>query len=131
MRRLLVVAAVLFAACRGATRAPSGGAAPHASSYELRVGQQTFQTYCAGCHGDTGQGDGFNSFNLDPHPRDLSDPAFQKSKSNRDLEDAVRRGGAGVGLSALMPPWGHTLDQRHIAAVVLYVRSLRRGAIMK
>lgn len=129
MKRLsIVLALLLFASCQRTARSPEAAAPPHASIYEMQIGKQTFQTYCSGCHGDAGQGDGFNAFNLDPHPRDLSDPAFQKSKSNADLEDAIRRGGAGVGLSSLMPPWGHTLDARHIDAVVLYVRSLRRGA---
>ncbi|HET7177505.1 MAG TPA: hypothetical protein VFI63_02340, partial [Solirubrobacterales bacterium] len=54
------------------------------------------------------------------------DPAFQKAKSDADLADAVRRGGAGVGLSALMPPWGHTLSERQIADVVAYLRTLKR-----
>ena len=73
-----------------------------------------------------GPGDGFNAFNLDPRPRDLSDPAFQKKKSDAELADAIRRGGAGVGLSAFMPPWGHTLSARQIDEVVLSVRALRR-----
>jgi mono/diheme cytochrome c family protein len=94
----------------------------------LRLGRETFVHYCQTCHGETGAGDGFNAFNLDPRPRDLSDPAFQKSKSDADLADAVRRGGAGVGLSPLMPPWGHTLSSRQIDAVTLYLRSLSRPA---
>lgn len=130
MRRLLLAAA-LIAACGRSSRAPQAAAPPRPSQYEINIGRQTFLRYCAGCHGETGQGDGFNSFSLDPHPRDLSDPAFQKSKSNTDLEDAIRRGGAGVGLSSLMPPWGRTLDARHINDVVLYLRSLRRGSTMK
>lgn len=111
--------------CNRSHKAP---AAPDArpSQYELQTGKEVYQTYCLGCHGETGAGDGFNSFNLDPHPRDLGDPAFQKKKTNAELADAVRRGGTGVGLSSLMPPWGHTLDPRRIDAVVLYVRSLRR-----
>jgi len=40
--------------------------------------------------------------------------------------DTIRRGGAGVGMSSLMPPWGHTLNDRQIDAVVAYVRSLKR-----
>ena len=126
-RALLAVSVLLIASCQRAERPPQA-VSPHVSVYELQIGKQVFQSYCAGCHGDTGQGDGFNSFNLDPHPRDLGDPAFQKAKSNADLADTIRRGGAGVGLSSLMPPWGHTLDARHIDAVVLYVRSLRRTA---
>jgi mono/diheme cytochrome c family protein len=97
-----------------------------ANAYELQLGKEVYQQYCVGCHGLTGAGDGFNAFNLDPRPRDLADPALQKSKSNADLADAIRRGGAGVGLTSLMPPWGHTIDERHINAVVLYIRSLRR-----
>jgi mono/diheme cytochrome c family protein len=96
------------------------------ASYELRLGKMVFAYYCQTCHGETGAGDGFNAFNLDPKPRDLSDPAFQKKKTDQDLEDAVRRGGSGVGLTALMPPWGKTLSDRQIAEVVLYVRTLAR-----
>lgn len=95
-------------------------------SYELRQGQDVYRHYCQLCHGDAGAGDGFNSFNLDPRPRDLSDPAFQKKKSDADFADAIRRGGAGVGLSSLMPPWNHTLSDRQIAGLVSYLRTLRR-----
>jgi len=128
MKRLLVSALsiVLAAACHRAPRATRAAMSNRPSLYERQIGKQVFQTYCAGCHGDTGQGDGFNAFNLDPHPRDLSDPAFQKKTSDADLADAIRRGGAGVGLSSLMPPWGHTLDARQIDAVVLYIRTLKQ-----
>ena len=126
-RRWLVLTVLLAMSCRRAVVSAEASHPPRPSAYEMEIGKQTFNSYCAGCHGDTGQGDGFNSFNLDPHPRDLGDPAFQRTKSNADLADAIRRGGSGVGLSALMPPWGHTLDARHVDAVVLYVRSLRRG----
>lgn len=130
MRRILFAIAFIAACSRG-SKSPQTTASPRPSAYEVEIGRQTFLRYCAGCHGDTGQGDGFNSFNLDPHPRDLSDPAFQKIKSNSDFEDAIRRGGAGVGLSSLMPPWGRTLDARHVHDVVLYVRSLRRSGTIK
>jgi mono/diheme cytochrome c family protein len=125
---LLFAAVVLLVSCQRAKPSPRAVVPPRGSLYELQIGKQVFQIYCVGCHGDAGQGDGFNSFNLDPHPRDLGDPAFQKSKSNADLADAIRRGGAGVGLSSLMPPWGRTLDARHVDAVVLYVRSLKRNS---
>jgi mono/diheme cytochrome c family protein len=95
-------------------------------SYEVEQGQILYRHYCQTCHGDSGAGDGFNAFNLDPHPRDLGDPAFQKAKSDADLADAIRRGGSGVGLSPLMPPWGHTLAPRQIDEVVLFVRTLRK-----
>ena len=93
--------------------------------YELRQGREVYQHYCRTCHGDTGAGDGFNAYNLDPHPRDLSDPAFQKAKTDADLKDVVRRGGLGVGLSALMPPYGHTLTPDQVDQVVGYLRTFK------
>ena len=97
-------------------------------SYELRLGRGTFRHYCATCHGEAGAGDGFNAYNLDPKPRDLSDPVFQKGKTDEQLADAVRRGGTGVGLSALMPPFGRTLSPRQIDDVVRFLRTFRRPA---
>jgi mono/diheme cytochrome c family protein len=130
MKRRILLIAVIFllcaGSCRRANRPASAAAGSKPTQYELQLGKQVYQSYCIGCHGDSGAGDGFNAFSLDPHPRDLGDPAFQKGKSNADLADAIRRGGAGVGLTSLMPPWGHTIDDRHIDAVVLYIRSLRR-----
>lgn len=129
MKPLRIAAALLLllSACarRPATKV-SAAAPPQMPSYELRLGRATFQHYCQTCHGETGAGDGFNAFNLDPHPRDLSDPAFQKKKTNADLADTIQRGGAGVGLSALMPPWGRTLSREEIDQTILYVRSLQR-----
>ena len=126
----VLVIVSLMAVTSSCGRPPARGRAviahPRPTQYQLHLGKSVFEAYCAPCHGDTGAGDGSNSFNLDPRPRDLSDPAFQKSKSNADLADTIRRGGAGVGLSSLMPPWGHTLNDRQLDAVVVYVRSLKR-----
>lgn len=129
-----------FAACSRSKAPPPAAAAPAAPApaeapappepllgYELRLGRATFRHYCSTCHGETGAGDGFNAFNVDPHPRDLSDPTFQKAKSDADLADTVRRGGAGVGLSPLMPPWGKTLTADQIDQVVQYVRTLKKN----
>jgi len=123
---LLLSLSLFAASCGRPARAPGAVAPRRPNAYELQLGKEVYETYCAGCHGATGAGDGFNAFNLDPRPRDLGDPALQKRKSDVDLADAIRRGGAGVGLTSLMPPWGHTIDDRHINAVVLYIRSMRR-----
>lgn len=131
MRRALVVSAIVAAAvlagcARRKAKAPAPAAAPPEQGYELRMGREVWVHYCQTCHGESGAGDGFNSFNLDPKPRDLSDPAFQKKKSDADLADAIRRGGAGVGLSPLMPPWGKTLSPREVDEVIAYVRTFRK-----
>ena len=123
----LALALVVLAAC-SRKPAPASASVTPPPSYEVRLGHDVFVHYCATCHGDGGAGDGFNAYNLDPHPRDLSDPAFQKKKTDAELADTIRRGGAGVGLSSLMPPWGRTLSERQVAEVVQYVRSLQKAA---
>ena len=131
MNRSLALALVLItlAGCSKKAKEPppaiaTADAAP--LNYELRLGRDIYRHYCMTCHGEGGAGDGFNAFNLDPHPRDYSDPAFQKKKTDAELADAIRRGGAGVGLSALMPPWGRTLSDAQINQVVRYIRTLER-----
>ena len=126
--RVAVVLLVLLSACarKPAAKALAAAPRPPLPSYELRLGRATFEHYCQTCHGETGAGDGFNAFNLDPHPRDLSDPAFQKKKTDADLADVIARGGAGVGLSSLMPPWGRTLSREEIDQTILYLRTLRK-----
>ncbi len=93
--------------------------------YNARQGRVLFQYYCATCHGPEGRGDGFNSYNLDPKPQDLSDPAFQAQRSDDDLASIISIGGGAAGLSTGMPPWGHTLDERQIHDLVLYVRTFK------
>jgi len=133
LKKLCATALVLSVVVACARKpAPARAAAPAAPapappSYELRLGKQAFQYYCQSCHGETGAGDGFNAFNLDPRPRDLSDPAFQRKKTDAELSDAIQRGGAGVGLSALMPPWGKTLSRAEIERLVLYLRTLKKS----
>jgi mono/diheme cytochrome c family protein len=117
------------AACSRKPEAPKAPLAPASApplSYEMRRGADVYRHYCQTCHGETGAGDGFNAFNLDPRPRDLSDPAFQGRKPDAELADTIRRGGSGVGLSALMPPWGRTLSEGQIRDVISYLRTLRR-----
>jgi mono/diheme cytochrome c family protein len=129
MNRLRTGAAlllVLLACARRPPAKPPAASRPPMPSYELRLGRATFQHYCQTCHGETGAGDGFNAFNLDPRPRDISDPAFQKKKTDAELADAIQRGGAGVGLSSIMPPWGRTLSRAEIDQTILYIRSLRK-----
>jgi len=130
VKRLLALGALVLIAAGCARPAPgkpaAAKAAPTSPSYELRLGRATYQHYCQTCHGETGAGDGFNAFNLDPHPRDLSDPRFQKAKTDADLADAIQRGGAGVGLSSLMPPWGKSLTREQVDQVILYLRSFEK-----
>ena len=93
-------------------------------NYEQSNGQKLFAHYCAVCHGLSGEGDGFNAFNLNPKPRDLSDRASLQHFSDQQLFLVISQGGAERGKSNLMPPWGHTLNERQIRYVVASIRTL-------
>ena len=94
-------------------------------NYEARLGKVTFDHYCAVCHGSEGKGDGFNAYNLNPHPRDLTDPAFQDAIDDRHLADVIRFGGTYRGSSNLMPAWVGNLKESEMNNLISYLRSLR------
>lgn len=82
--------------------------------------------YCSHCHGEKGNGQGYNAKNLDPSPRDHTDSEekYMVDKSNEDLFKAVSQGGKAVGKAPLMPVFGNTLSEAEIWALVGYMRTL-------
>ncbi len=96
-------------------------------TYEQRKGQRLFAHYCAVCHGAEGAGDGFNAWNLDPKPRDLSDAQYQRAVSDAWLAEVIDQGGRGVSRSSLMPAWGRTLTAGQIREVISFIRTLPRN----
>lgn len=110
------------------TTAPAAAISPAmALSYEERQGSVVFAKYCAVCHGQEGKGDGFNAFNLDPRPRDLSDSVAMKSLSDDQILRTISGGGRSVNKSPLMPAYGWTLDTRQVHYVTAFIRTLSRS----
>lgn len=95
-------------------------------SYAERSGRRLFRKYCSVCHGKKGEGDGFNSWNLQPRPADLTNSEYFNALSDKRIAEAVREGGAGVQKSSGMPSWGETFSDREIRNIVAYVRVLSR-----
>ena len=73
------------------------------STATLKEAIAVYDSRCATCHGAKGKGDGPVGATLDPKPRDLGDPAWQKSVTDEHIEKIIREGGAAVGKSPLMP----------------------------
>jgi len=63
-----------------------------------------FKAICASCHGFGGQGDGVAASALHPPPRNFTDRAWQAKVTDDHLREVISKGGAAMGLSALMPP---------------------------
>ena len=89
-------------------------------------GKAQFVQNCALCHGPAGKGDGAAAAALNPKPRDLTDTAYLGGLKDEYLIDIVKRGGAAVGKSAVMPPWGAVMKDDQIRDVIAFVRSLSK-----
>ncbi len=85
-------------------------------------GKRLFAHYCATCHGDTGQGDGQNAYNLDPKPPDFRESL--KTHPPSYWRQVIEGGAAAVGRSPLCPPWGRTLSPSQIDALGAYLEVL-------
>lgn len=93
---------------------------------EIAKGHRIFSRYCSPCHGESGDGKGYNAGNLDPHPRDLTDSQeeYMAKLSNDEIYEVLRVGGYGVDLSGTMPVWGKVFSEEELWSVVAYVRTL-------
>jgi cytochrome c553 len=92
-------------------------------TYTERQGKQLFEQYCVVCHGQSGEGDGFNAYNLNPKPHSLSDSTYMKALSIETLTETISFGGKGVNKSVLMPAYQNTLSKTQISNVVVYIET--------
>ncbi len=86
--------------------------------------RQTYQWYCAQCHGMEGKGDGINARFLTVPPRNHTKAEYLETRTDEQLFEAIRFGGLSVGRAPCMPAWGHTLDEGAIHSLVQYIREL-------
>ena len=93
----------------------------HLVTEEIR---ETYQWYCAQCHGVKGKGDGINSKYVTVPPRNHTKADYLETRSDQELFDAIRLGGLKIGRAPCMPAWGQTLDENTIWSLVNYIREL-------
>jgi mono/diheme cytochrome c family protein len=91
---------------------------------DVEEGKKLYGQYCGSCHGQSGKGDGPAAAALNPKPRDHTDKAYMSKLTDDDLLKVIKNGGASVGKSPLMPPWGASLNDNQIKDVIAYVRTL-------
>jgi mono/diheme cytochrome c family protein len=86
--------------------------------------RDTYQFYCAQCHGTDGHGGGINAPYLTVPPRDHTKADYLETRTDEHLFTAIQQGGLAVGRAPCMPRWGDTLDDNTIHSLVSYIREL-------
>ena len=98
--------------------------APMAYAADAEQGKKLYGQFCASCHGESGKGNGPAAAALNPKPRDHTDKEYMSKMSDEEMLKVIKNGGASVGKSPLMPPWGASLKDDQIQDVVAYIRTL-------
>ena len=108
--------------------APAAPSAPAAPTGNLRgdaaAGAQLYATYCASCHGPGGKGDGPIAQTLKPPPANHTDHVYMGSLTDQHLYQVISQGGASVGKSPMMAPWGGVVNEEGIRDLIAFIRKL-------
>jgi mono/diheme cytochrome c family protein len=110
---------------------PSGGAHRHpeaakmknpvaADAQSIAAGKQLYDKQCAGCHGDTGKGDGAMGEELNPKPANLVDADWKHGSTDGEIFVVIRDGVRTTGMKA----FARKLTAHQIWDVVNYLRSI-------
>lgn len=126
---VLVLSAIVFAACSGGTPAAPAALDPVPAEYAgaanplgadaAEAGAKVFATNCASCHGEKGYGDGPAGAALDPAPKNLVEVAAQAGDDY--LYWRVNEGKDGTAMIA----WKGVLTEEQIWQVVAYIHTLK------
>lgn len=89
------------------------------------AGKMNYEKYCMVCHGEQGNGDGFNAFNLTPKPADLS----KGLSNNQVLFETISAGFTGRDDILHCPPWGLALGKDAVASTILYINAFAKTSL--
>ena len=90
----------------------------------LETGESVYGANCSSCHGARGEGDGPLSAGLQPTPAKHADGGYMNALSNDHIYKVIAEGGAAVGKSSMMAPWGTSLSEDEINSLIVFIRTL-------
>ena len=125
-RLLLIGCAAILVAVGGARMDSVRAQGPDlGTDAQRQAGQQTYQKYCAQCHGEKGDGNGYATPHLSPKPRDFTTGKFKVRSTptgalppHQDLVNIIRRGMPYTS----MPAWPDLTDQE-VSDLAYYIKS--------
>lgn len=86
--------------------------------------ERDYRRYCASCHGEKGDGRGYNAKFLPMPPTSHADAVHMSQRPDDTLFDGIYAGGYILNKSPLMPAWGQKLNHAEIRGLVAYLRQL-------
>jgi mono/diheme cytochrome c family protein len=98
--------------------------AAQAMAQDKAEGKKHYVTYCSGCHGESGKGDGPAAVSLPVKPSSHADGTVMNQLPDKFLIEIISKGGQAVGKSPFMPAWGGQLSDKQIRDIVAYLRSI-------
>jgi mono/diheme cytochrome c family protein len=118
----VVIAAALVAATTGVVRVAGQDLGTDA---QRESGKQLYNKYCAQCHGEKGDGEGYATPHLNPRPRDFTTGKFKVRSTptgalptHQDLINIIRRGMPYTS----MPDWPNFSDQE-VSNLAYYIKT--------
>ena len=117
---MVKLAVALAGACLAFT-VLAAEALPGMDERAIARGSEVFQRYCALCHGANGDGKGRAAPKYKPTPANLVLSPYPDEYK----ELIIRNGGAAIGRSPYMPPWGDELTSQQIRDVLAYLRRIK------
>jgi mono/diheme cytochrome c family protein len=96
-----------------------------ALGYQEMLGQKLNETHCARCHDSESTPERVsNHDNLNAKPHAFTDGTALNAMSDANLVAIISHGGAALGKSAEMPPYGNALTKSEIDALVAFLRAV-------
>jgi cytochrome c oxidase cbb3-type subunit 3 len=86
-------------------------------SDQVIEGERLFQENCAFCHAADGTGKNWIGSFLEPHPRNLTNPAFMKSMTRARMRQVIQNGLP----DTTMPAWKSVLNLKQIDNIIDYI----------
>ncbi len=94
-----------------------------ALGYQQSLGQQIEEKYCARCHDPESTPERVSNYdNLAVKPHAFTEGDTLNKITDADLTAIISYGGPALSKSALMPPYGYTLNKTEIQALISYIR---------